>query len=138
VPLVRLLRHAGHEVVAVHRAPEGRAGLAKEGAVPVQADVLDRRDLAQALAGQWADAVISEVTALKRTPLRHADMAATDRLRVEGTANLLTTAQQIGARRFVTQSMVCPFAPRRWRCSARRARFPLILVDTAQILSLAQ
>ena len=106
MPLVPLLRHAGHEVVAVHRAPEGRARLAKEGAVPVQADMLDRRGLAQALAGQWADAVISELTALKKTPLRHADMAATNRLRTVGTKNLLAAAQQLGAQRFITQSTV--------------------------------
>src|SRR5258705_13155924 len=66
MPLVRLLRHAGHEVVAVHRAPGGCAPLAKAGAVPIQTDVLDRRSLTRALSGQWADAVIAELTALKR------------------------------------------------------------------------
>lgn len=106
VPLVRLLCHAGHEVVAIHRAPEGHSQLAREGAIPVQADVLDRRGLSHVLAGHWADAVIAELTALKKTPLRHADMAATNRLRAEGTANLLTAAQQLGARRFITASMV--------------------------------
>src|SRR6266498_3067938 len=79
MPLVRLLRHAGHEVIAVHRSPEGCARLAEAGAAPVQADVLDRRGLSQALDGQQADAVISELTALKKTPLRHQDMAATNR-----------------------------------------------------------
>jgi nucleoside-diphosphate-sugar epimerase len=106
MPVVRLLRHAGHEVVAVHRAPGSRARLAEAGAVPVQADVLDRRGLSRALEGQWADAVIAELTALKRPPLRHKDMAATNRLRTEGTANLLAAAVQLGARRFITQSVV--------------------------------
>jgi nucleoside-diphosphate-sugar epimerase len=106
MPVVRLLRHAGHEVVAVHRAPEGRARLAGAGAVPVQADVLDRRGLSRSLEGQWADAVIAELTALKKTPLQHEDMAATNHLRTEGTANLLAAAAQLGARRFITQSMV--------------------------------
>ena len=114
VPLVRLLRHAGHEVVAVHRAPEGRARLAWEGAIPVQADVLDRPGLTHALAGQWADAIVSELTALKKIPLRHADMATTNRLRVEGTANLLAAAQQLGARRFITQSMVLGYGFGDW------------------------
>ena len=114
VPLVRLLRHAGHEVVAVHRAPEGRARLAKEGATPVQADVLDRPGLTHALAGQWADAIISELTALKKIPFRHADLAATNRLRVEGTANLLAAARQLGARRFITQSMVLGYGFGDW------------------------
>jgi nucleoside-diphosphate-sugar epimerase len=106
MPLVRLLRHAGHEVVAVHRAPEARAWLAEAGTIPVQTDVLDRRGLSRALDGQRADAVIAELTALKKTPLRHTDMAATNRLRAEGTANLLAAARQLGARRFLTQSMV--------------------------------
>lgn len=111
--VVRLLRHAGHEVVAVHRAPEGRAQLAKAGAAPVQANVLDQRGLAQALTGQWADAVIAELTALK-TPLRHADLAAANRLRVEGTANLLAAARQLDARRFITQSMVFGYGFSDW------------------------
>ncbi len=106
MPLVRLLRHDGHEVIAVHRAPEGRARLAEAGAAPVQADVLNCRGLSQALDGQQADAVIAELTALKKTPLRHQDMAATNWLRTEGTANLLAAARQLGARRFITQSMV--------------------------------
>ena len=106
MPLVRLLRHAGHQVVAVHRAPDGHVRLAAAGAVPIAADVLDRDGLARALGGQRADAVIAELTALKKIPLRHADMAATNRLRAEGTANLLVAARQLGARRFITASMV--------------------------------
>jgi nucleoside-diphosphate-sugar epimerase len=106
MPVVRLLRHAGHQVVAVHRAPEGHTRLAEAGAVPVAADVLDRDGLCRALAGQRADAVIAELSALKKTPLRHADMAATNRLRAESTANLLTAARQLGALRFLIQSMV--------------------------------
>ena len=106
MPLVRLLRYAGHEVVAVHRGPEGHIRLAGAGASPVQADVLDRRGLSRAVDGQRADAVIAELTALKKTPLRHADMAATNRLWSEGTANLLAVARQLGARRFITASMV--------------------------------
>jgi nucleoside-diphosphate-sugar epimerase len=106
MPLVRQLRGAGHEVIAVHRSDSGRGPLAEMGAVPVRADVLDRETLREALDGQRADAVIAELTALKKTPLRHRDMATTNGLRIEGTANLLDAARQVGARRFVTQSMV--------------------------------
>jgi nucleoside-diphosphate-sugar epimerase len=106
MPLVRLLRGSGHEVIAVHRSDSGREPLAEMGAVPVRADVLDREALREALDGQRADAVIAELTALKKTPLRHKDMADTNGLRIEGTANLLDAARQVGARRFVTQSMV--------------------------------
>lgn len=106
MPVVRLLRKAGHEVIALHRSAESRARLAGTGAVLVRADVLDRDALAQALGGQRVDAAIAELTALKKIPLRHAGMAATNRLRTEGTANLLAAARRLGALRFLTASMV--------------------------------
>jgi Nucleoside-diphosphate-sugar epimerases len=53
-----------------------------------------------------ADAVIHELTALKKTPTRHSDMAATNALRVRGTSHLLDAACSVGATRFLTQSIV--------------------------------
>ncbi len=106
LPLLRQLRAAGHEVVAIHRSAQGREVLLAAGATPVRVDVLDRAGLRAALDGHRCDAVISQLTAMKKGPLRHQDMAATNRLRIEGTANLLDVAAQIGAGRFVTQSMV--------------------------------
>jgi nucleoside-diphosphate-sugar epimerase len=114
MPLVRMLRDAGHQVIAIHRAPSGRDRLAAAGAVPVRADVLDGTSLARALKGEHADAVISELTALKKTPLRHSDMTRTNQLRVAGTANLLGVAWQVGARRFVTQSIVLGYGFGDW------------------------
>jgi nucleoside-diphosphate-sugar epimerase len=76
--------------------------------------VLDRPALLAALDGQTADAVISELTALKKTPMAHRDMAATNRLRTEGTANLIAAARHVGARRFVTQSMVFGYGYGDW------------------------
>ncbi|MBO0787359.1 MAG: NAD(P)-dependent oxidoreductase, partial [Actinobacteria bacterium] len=106
MPLIRQLHAAGHDVLAVHRSAPGGSRLAATGATPVQADVLSGPGLLRALAGQRADAVICELTALKKPPARHQHMAATNRLRTEGTANLLAAARQLGARRFITQSMV--------------------------------
>jgi signal transduction histidine kinase/nucleoside-diphosphate-sugar epimerase len=106
MPLVRLLRRAGHDVVAVYRAPGGHAKLTETGAIPVQADVLNQRSLSQALEGQQADAVIAQLTALKKTPIAHKDMVATNQLRADSTANLLTAPYQLRARRFVIQSTV--------------------------------
>ena len=48
---------------------------------------------------QSADAVVHELTALRKPPLRHSGMAMTDRLRSAGTTNLLAAAEQLGARR---------------------------------------
>jgi nucleoside-diphosphate-sugar epimerase len=88
---------------------------------------MDRDDLLIAVKGVQADAVIHVLTALKKTPLRHQGMYATNALRDAGTTNLLAVARQIGARRFVAESMTlgygygdwgeklitedCPFAP---------------------------
>ena len=68
--------------------------------------MLDRTALYAAVDGNRCDAVISQLTAMKKEPLRHQDMAAANRLRIEGTANLLDIAKRVGAGRFVTQSMV--------------------------------
>ena len=56
--------------------------------------------------GLSADAVIHELTALKTAPARHSGMAATDRLRIGGTANLLAAAETMGATTFLTQSII--------------------------------
>ena len=106
MPLIRQLHAVGHEVIAIHKFPGSRGRLAATGATPVQVDVLDREALLTALAGQRADAVISELSALKKTPIQHKDLALTNRLRIEGTANLIAAARQLGARRFLNQSMV--------------------------------
>lgn len=114
MPLIRQLHAAGHDVLAIHRAPLGRARLAATGATPIQADVLDRPSLLCALGGQRADAVISELTALKKPPASHHGMAATNKLRTEGTANLIAAACRLGARRFLTQSMVFGYGYGDW------------------------
>ena len=105
-PLVQQLRGAGHEVTAIHRSPRGREPLLGAGATPIQVDVLDRAALLDALDGHRCDAVIAQLTAMKKAPTAHQDMHPTNRLRIEGTANLLVAAERLGATRFVTQSMV--------------------------------
>ena len=105
-PILQRLIETDHQVTAIHRAPSGAEPLRDAGATPLQIDVLDRSALLTALDGQQYDAVISEITALKKMPSRHSDMAMTNRLRIDGTANLLVAAEQTGAARFVNQSMV--------------------------------
>jgi nucleoside-diphosphate-sugar epimerase len=114
MPLIRRLRAAGHDVLALHRSPEGRARLAAAGTTPIRVDVLSTPALVRALQGQRADAVICEITALKKTPMSHKDMTATNILRTKGTANLIAAAHQLGARRFLTQSMVFGYGYGDW------------------------
>jgi nucleoside-diphosphate-sugar epimerase len=102
-PLVRGLIAAGHEVTGITRRP-GAMGEGWTGAIV--ADVLDRPALLAAAAGVRADAVIHELTAIRGLPLRYRDLDATNRLRIEGTSNLLGLAEAVGAHRMVTQSFL--------------------------------
>jgi nucleoside-diphosphate-sugar epimerase len=104
-PLVRELLHARHEVVGIARSAEAERTLEALGAEHVRADVMDRDALLSAVAGSRADAVIHELTALKKLPVQHRDMRETNRLRIEGTANLIEAARIVGATRFLTQSI---------------------------------
>ncbi|GHO77840.1 hypothetical protein KSD_56110 [Ktedonobacter sp. SOSP1-85] len=81
------------------------------GAHPILANVMDRDDLLRAV---QADAVIHALTALKKTPLRHQDMYATNALRDAGTTNLLAAAREVGARRFVAESMTLGYGYGDW------------------------
>jgi len=105
-PLCRRLAAAGHEVVGITRSTTGAARLEAASHHAVVADALDREQLLGALDGLRADAVIHELTALRKPPARHSGMAQTNRLRTDGTENLLVAARQLGATRFLTQSIV--------------------------------
>ncbi|HEX5858288.1 MAG TPA: NAD(P)-dependent oxidoreductase [Microbacterium sp.] len=105
-PLVRRLMAAGHDVVGMGRSEQGARRLRDLGSQPLLADVMDRDALLAAVRGERFDAVIHELTALKKPPARHADMRPTNALRIDGTAHLLDAARATGATRFVTQSIV--------------------------------
>jgi nucleoside-diphosphate-sugar epimerase len=104
--LLPALTDAGHEVIGIARSPEGADVIRSRGGRPVVADVMDRDALLSAVDGLRADAVLHELTALKKAPARFKDMEATNRLRTEGSRNLLQAARAIGASRFVTQSII--------------------------------
>jgi nucleoside-diphosphate-sugar epimerase len=108
-PLVRQLISHGHRVLGLTHARSGADKIAAVGAKPVLADALDRDSLLRAVDGLCADAVIHELTALRKPPLRHSGMGITDRLRTQGTTNLLAAAEVLGAQRFVTQSFICGY-----------------------------
>jgi nucleoside-diphosphate-sugar epimerase len=92
----RALTAAGHRVLSVGRSAGNE----------LRADLLDREALLRAVDGRHADAVVHAATALRRPPARHSDMAATNLLRTRGTKNLLAAAREVGAGRFVSESMV--------------------------------
>ncbi|GIF51960.1 nucleoside-diphosphate-sugar epimerase [Asanoa ferruginea] len=105
-PLIQRLVAFNHEVIGITRLVANARRLEAFGAEPLVADVLDRDGLLRAVSGKKADAVIQECTSLTRPPLRFHDMDKTNELRNLGTANLVAAAKQMGAHRFLTQSIV--------------------------------
>jgi len=105
VPLVRALVAAGHEVTALTRSVDKQDELRALGASAAVADALDRETLIAAVETAHPAAVIHQLTALpKDAPRRPGDLDATNRLRVDGTRNLLEAAILTSARRFLVGS----------------------------------
>ncbi len=98
----------GHEVTAVARSAERRAGLERLGARAVAVDLFDRDQLSAVLRGH--DAVVNLATHMPASTLRMFLPGAwreNDRLRREASAALVDAALAAGIGRFVQES----FAP---------------------------
>jgi nucleoside-diphosphate-sugar epimerase len=112
--LIPRLVEAGHEVVATTRS-EAKAGVLRDaGAEPAVCDALDRDGLARAVASARPEVVIHQLTAIPQRidPLRAVEqLQPTNRLRTEGTRNLLAAAVAAGARRLISQSVAFMHAP---------------------------
>lgn len=106
VPLTRQLLAAGHRVTGITRTPANGEKLRALGAEPLVADAMDRDALLRAVDGIEADAVVHQLTALKDASPRLRADDPTNALRTRGTADLLDAARLVGARRFVTQSLI--------------------------------
>ena len=105
--LVPLLRANGHEVVGTTRSPGKVDDLRALGAEPRVLDVLDAVAVGKAVSEARPEVVVHQATALSDLGnLRNLDeaFADTNRLRTEGTDNLLAAAQAAGAEKFVAQS----------------------------------
>lgn len=106
-PLTSALVAAGYEVVGLTRTPAKQPMLRTLGAEPVVADALDADALHAAVGRAAPDVVVHALTALPADgPTKASDLTATNRLRRQGTANLLAAAVAAGARRVVAESMV--------------------------------
>jgi len=113
-PLVRQLVAAGHEVTGMTRSEDRAVEIREAGAQAVVCDVFDAVALEAAVGEASPEAVIHELTALparldykaKQDPL-----APTNRVRTEGTRNLLAAATAAGARRFIAESVAFFYRP---------------------------
>jgi len=103
--VVRALVAAGHEVTALARQPAGQRRAQELGARAATADVFDADALGAAVARAAPEVVVDLLTALPKSgPRRVADLEATNRVRTEGTRNLVAAALAAGARRYVAES----------------------------------
>ena len=106
-PLVSQLHERGYEVIGTSRSASNSELLRKLGAQPIVLNALDTEAMRKALAETRPDAVIYQATALSNlSDFKHFDrsFAETNRLRKEGTANLIAAAHEAGVRRIVAQS----------------------------------
>ena len=105
VPLVRALVAAGHEVTALTRSMGKRDELLASGASVAVADALNRDALIAAVEAARPTHIVHQLTALpKGGPRRPSDLEATNRLRTDGTRNLLEAATHVRTPRFVVGS----------------------------------
>ena len=112
-PLVRQLLAAGHEVTGMTRREEAAREIRAARADAVVCDAFDPGGLNAALAAARPEVVVDQLTALPdRFDFRDRDLyTATNRVRTEGTRNLVAAAEAAGAKRFVSQSIAFLYAP---------------------------
>jgi nucleoside-diphosphate-sugar epimerase len=112
-PLVPALIAAGHEVTGTTRSEERAEGVRAAGARAAVCDALDADALHTAVAEAAPEVVVHELTALpdRFNPRDKQMYAPTNRLRRDGTRNLIAAARAAGARRIVCQSIAFAYAP---------------------------
>jgi nucleoside-diphosphate-sugar epimerase len=105
--LIPLLTSNGHTVTGTTRSAAKAEQLRALGAAPVVLDGLDRAAVLQAVANAGPDAIVHQMTALAGlSDMRRVErsFAQTNRLRTEGTDNLLAAARASGVERVIAQS----------------------------------
>jgi nucleoside-diphosphate-sugar epimerase len=113
-PLVRRLLAAGHEVTGMTRREQRAAEIRAAGANAVVCDVFDAAALESAVVKAAPEVVVHQLTSLPpRIDYKAKDdpLAATNRVRSEGTRNLVAAAKAAGARRLVAESVAFLYAP---------------------------
>jgi nucleoside-diphosphate-sugar epimerase len=106
--LVPRLLAAGHRVTALTRSRARAAEHERQGVRLALGDVFDRQAVIDAVVAAKPDAIVHQLTAIppRLNPRRvRQELALTNRLRTEGTANLLAAGRVAGVERFVAQSI---------------------------------
>ncbi len=112
--LLPQLQQSGHDVVAITRQPDRVTQLEAMGAQAVACDVFDAARLREVVVAAQPEVVIQHLTDLPPNlnprNLKQA-YARNDRVRGEGSANLVAAAEAAGARRYVAQNVSFLYAP---------------------------
>lgn len=110
--LLPLMLAEGHVVAAMTRTPEKVGGLSAAGVAPVLCDVFDSRSLTAAIKDFKPDLVVHQVTDLP-DEIEKLDefLPRNNRVRSEGTRNLLAAAQAAKAPGFLAQSIAWRTGP---------------------------
>lgn len=139
--LIPMLVRSGHEVLASTRTPEKMQQLREIGAEPVLLEALNREAVFQALAAAAPHTVIHMLTALPRRlhPRRaQRDLAVNDRLRDDGTRDLIAASQKAGVKRVIAQSVAflyMPLAGAAGRLPLRTEEDPLDFAAPKQLMN---
>lgn len=111
-PLLRQLVAAGHEVTGTTRREQRAEQIRAAGATAVVCDVFDAAAFEAAVVEARPEVVVHVLTALPdRFEWKRDPIGPTNRLRSEGTRNLLNAARAAGARRVIAESVAFFYAP---------------------------
>lgn len=106
IRLIPLLLAAGHEVAGMTRSPRKSEVLQKLGAQPVVCDVFDAGALTRTVTAFAPDVVFHQLTDLPDSAAELPQFSdRNDRVRGEGTRNLLAAASAADAERVIAQSI---------------------------------
>jgi 2-alkyl-3-oxoalkanoate reductase len=105
--IVPQLIERGHEVTGTFKSAGNAERLLALGAEPMALDVLDAPAVRKAVLDTQPEGIVHQATALANVRFARSldrSFGPTNRIRIEGTDNLLAAAREAGVRRFVAQS----------------------------------
>ncbi len=112
--LIPALGEASHQVTVLARSSTRARVATDAGAEFVEADALHRDRLIAGVKGARPDVIVNLLTAIPQelNPKKMAsEFEATNRLRIEGTRNLVEAARDVGGARVISESIAFAYAP---------------------------
>jgi nucleoside-diphosphate-sugar epimerase len=106
-PLTVQMQNVGHTVAALTKSESKREALTKLGATVFVADVFDTAALERVVQTFKPDVIVNQLTAIPQDPdflNFDREFEPTNRLRTEGSDNLIAAAKKAGVQSFISQS----------------------------------